>query len=805
MLLQSINLNNVRSYQDQTIHFQEGITLLSGDIGSGKSSILLAIEFALFGAARPDLPAESLLRKGAQKASVTLNFKLGDQPITIHRTLQKTKDSVKQGAGYIIQNNQKFELTTIELKAKIIELLGYPEDQISKGKNYIYRYTIYCPQEEMKHILMDSPDNRLDILRKIFNIEKYKQVRENTVTYLKTIRKEITVLQTRSEQLPQKEQELLVIQDNLANQLNIFTQQSERTAIQSKELQDIKLGFLELKEIQKKRQSLIQEQKTSSQLFSSLKERESQLITNLGQVVSERKSLLVDNSQTVEGIEEQIKLNSTKLQSLQTKKQSFETTSSLLQKQIQEIKSQVSESAGAKEKLSSLTSQIQQIQSQISLQDSTKLEKEQVDQNIKNILQQKASIQTHINQLTQKESSFSELTHCPTCEQDVPHEHHQLIKGQLDSKKSNFQLQFQSISKEEQAAEEKQLELNQTLQKITRLSKEHVVLLQEQATLQALKSQFDQLRDRLKQKVIENNSIMSNFQEFLSLEFPLQNDLQKRITSLQKCKEQLLLSTQLQKQQLQIEQEQLQIQEKIQFQQIQQTNLSDQINQIPNNDQKVLDLENTLELKANSLETEKISLSKIEQNIIHQKENREKLSSEIIILNSVKSSLQIYQERSRWINSQFIPLTQHIEKEIMFKIYQYCNELFSDWFELLTEGSELSASLDSAFTPVITQQGHQINFTYLSGGERTAASLAYRLALTKAVNGVLQQMKTKELLILDEPTDGFSAEQLQRLRDCLESIGLKQIIIVSHEAMMEGFVNHIINVEKRSGVSLVTQ
>jgi len=81
----------------------------------------------------------------------------------------------------------------------------------------------------------------------------------------------------------------------------------------------------------------------------------------------------------------------------------------------------------------------------------------------------------------------------------------------------------------------------------------------------------------------------------------------------------------------------------------------------------------------------------------------------------------------------------------------------------------------------------------LSGGQRQLIAFLMATAILP------------KILILDEPTDGFSAEQLQRLRDCLESIGLKQIIIVSHEAMMEGFVNHIINVEKRSGVSLVTQ
>ena len=49
MILESIELKNIRSYDDQKIEFPKGITLFEGDIGSGKSSILMAVEFALFG------------------------------------------------------------------------------------------------------------------------------------------------------------------------------------------------------------------------------------------------------------------------------------------------------------------------------------------------------------------------------------------------------------------------------------------------------------------------------------------------------------------------------------------------------------------------------------------------------------------------------------------------------------------------------------------------------------------------------------------------------------------------------------
>ena len=61
MIISSLNIVNIRSYTNEKITFKEGITFLSGDIGSGKSSILQAIEFSLFGFKRGDLEGFHLL------------------------------------------------------------------------------------------------------------------------------------------------------------------------------------------------------------------------------------------------------------------------------------------------------------------------------------------------------------------------------------------------------------------------------------------------------------------------------------------------------------------------------------------------------------------------------------------------------------------------------------------------------------------------------------------------------------------------------------------------------------------------
>ena len=56
-------------------------------------------------------------------------------------------------------------------------------------------------------------------------------------------------------------------------------------------------------------------------------------------------------------------------------------------------------------------------------------------------------------------------------------------------------------------------------------------------------------------------------------------------------------------------------------------------------------------------------------------------------------------------------------------------------------------------------------------------------------------------MILDEPTDGFSDQQLDKMREVLDELNVLQLIIVSHEQKIEGFVEKVIRFKKEYGVS----
>ena len=134
MRLNKIKLENIRSYANSEIDFPEGSLLLNGDIGSGKSTILLSIDFVLFGLRNYDLTGNTLLRHGKDSGKVILNFEVDNKEIEICRTLKRISNKVNQDSGYLIVNNKKEELTPTEIKQKVLELFNYPQELLTKSE-----------------------------------------------------------------------------------------------------------------------------------------------------------------------------------------------------------------------------------------------------------------------------------------------------------------------------------------------------------------------------------------------------------------------------------------------------------------------------------------------------------------------------------------------------------------------------------------------------------------------------------------------------------------------------------------------
>ena len=210
MILRSVTLDNIRSYREPTrIDFQLGTTLFEGDVASGKSTILSAVEFALFGLG--DLNGSFLLRNGSDAGKVVLEFEVDGKSYEVHRSLVRKGESVRSGESFIAEEGEKRKLATKELKERILQLLKFNEPSNPKSQSVIYRYAIFTPQEAMREVIEKDPGARLETLRKAYGIEQYRTAAQNTKSITTEFRVKISGLKGRVGDLDHDRKELAAL------------------------------------------------------------------------------------------------------------------------------------------------------------------------------------------------------------------------------------------------------------------------------------------------------------------------------------------------------------------------------------------------------------------------------------------------------------------------------------------------------------------------------------------------------------------------------------------------------------------
>ncbi|MDI6738266.1 MAG: hypothetical protein QME12_07190 [Nanoarchaeota archaeon] len=673
MRVKRVVLDNIRSYTHAEIDFPSGSILLSGNIGSGKSTILMAVEFALFGLKRSELSGASLLRNGADKGSVGVFLEIGGREITIGRALKRGSSSVSQEAGFIEENGGRKQLTAIEIKQRVLELLNYPKEALTKNE-MLYRYTVYVSQEEMKQILLGDKEARLNALRQVFGIDRFRRVKENAKIV--------------SSKAGERKKELLGSTSDLDAKKNL---QASRAI----ELDSV---LKELGEAEPKAEIAAKEAENARALLESLEQdikKAAELRKELA--VCEQKARLYEIQKANEEKElkrlgEKIKLNSSEL---------------------------ISGKDFAKE-LSERRAKIRQVEAEMNA----------VSAKIHGLNARK-------NACGELKKKISMLDKCPACMQDVKEEHKQRIHSAEDEKLAEIEKEFNLHSGSEKALREAVSKINDELDLIYEEEKKELLA---KASLKEAEE-----ASRLKSSVEEK---------------------------LKKAGDELLAAT---------EKKEALIAGLAMYAEL---------------EKKHVEAKKALEASGSALRQVEIRKAQLEAKKEMALKAIEEIANEIKTKEELKKKLEKVSMLKEWLDYYFMQLADDMEKTVMAKAHSEFNLLLAKWFSMLVDNESVAIRLDTEFTPVIEQNGYEIDYGFLSGGEKTAAALAYRLALNQVVNNMMSDIQTKDIIILDEPTDGFSDEQLERMKRVLDELSIGQVIIVSHEQKIESFVENVIRFEK---------
>lgn len=163
------------SYADiETLDFsklgENGLYLITGETGSGKTTIFDAISFALFGeasgTARDKYPMlRSDFANDSAKCFVQLDFISGNKLFKIKRTIKKTGQDVVLTLpdGTAISGDRN-------VKSRISEIVGLDRDQFAQ--------IVMIAQNDFLRFLQSGTEERVKILRRIFGTESFKLFQE---------------------------------------------------------------------------------------------------------------------------------------------------------------------------------------------------------------------------------------------------------------------------------------------------------------------------------------------------------------------------------------------------------------------------------------------------------------------------------------------------------------------------------------------------------------------------------------------------------------------------------------------------
>ncbi len=433
MKLKSLKLENFRQHEDSYLEFSDGITIINGVNGSGKSTILEAITWAIYGteAARGNKDTIKFNRaKPRTKVLVELVFEIDKDTFKVLRYLDKAEVYLGDNPAPVVTSQQ--------------EVTKYLIEKIGMTKNEFFN-TYFTGQKELNFLKSQGPVERKKFISRVLNYDRIREAQESARTDKNNMEREISGLKQGIhdiDSLAREKQEIRIKLDKIRNESD--TKQKLFNTISDKLLQ-IEPDWERIKS-----------QKDSFDKFSwekkSLIDKKDYLQKNLRNLSEQIKSLELKTEKVADSakIEDEYRELDKKIreqESLQEKEalrqkfslqiQGFEKEISEKQLYLDEIirsgkdkKAKIEQLPAISEQISSINSKIQKIETDLAGQ---KREKEVLAQ------QKRSEIEKIEKQLALIREKGEDGA-CPTCERP--------LKDEFDKVTGNFRGQIESLTNE---------------------------------------------------------------------------------------------------------------------------------------------------------------------------------------------------------------------------------------------------------------------------------------------------------------------------------------------------------------------
>jgi len=177
-MITRISLKNWKSHLDSEFDFSKGVNALIGIMGSGKTSIVQALTFALFGTF-PALQSrkiglDDLIMKKPQRKSrteISLDFQVDGKNYSVKRVIELGKGTTH---AEIREDGKLLEVNPQGVNRVVQDILQMDYDLFSRA--------VYSEQNRLDYFLSIPKGQRMQHIDRMLKLDKFENVRENSVS-----------------------------------------------------------------------------------------------------------------------------------------------------------------------------------------------------------------------------------------------------------------------------------------------------------------------------------------------------------------------------------------------------------------------------------------------------------------------------------------------------------------------------------------------------------------------------------------------------------------------------------------------
>lgn len=825
MKVNNITLKNFQSYEKESVNFEEGVSILYGRNGAGKSSLLRAMFCSLFQSKAVNemkgIEIGDLVSKGAKTSEVRMEFESDGKE---YESLWKFEVDDEGNAGtkkcYIKHNGKTI--------SGVRDVNKFVEEEITGMDAKSYTNSSYIQQSELTALINSGVKERKKIFDGLLGLDKIEDYKKRAIKARREAKSSRNKYEGKREEIQRQLNEKKNFKQLKQTHKELKSQKSEEEQ-KLKELtnkkQEIKNKIDKLRERREKESSLLKELEEKEDLLDKKKEKKKDLSSTIKEIDNKIK----EKKKKILRLEKEANLEDFPFENFE-----IEESKSYLKDKKEEAKELEMKASKIKQKKSSKSNTLDEISSKI---EELKNEKEEMESKLDEIedkLKQLGAVDIDFDfeYLKELNESIEEIwdringAECFASELEerkrIKDNHLQILSNEVDEsilsdiKPSDDIVERidklnERVENRKQELEEKTNKRDNLVEKIVKLSDDLDKILElksseseisnlvediqrrideKESRADSLRQEIENFNSKRKDKKLEIQNVkeeIENAESILS-DIKERNEHRDKIPELKEKKSDKRDVLDSIKQQIKDLESRIdtikedvsnkpgEIEEKIERNESEKKKI----------EQKIGNIEDSIERKASSIMDAEKELEKID-NLKSEKEKVEK---------DIERANKIVEETNSVINS-YDEVKLELRRRSVSMMNKYANEVFSeiynnDEYTRIIIGNNYELTL-------LNSDGEEVKPNLSSGGESAIINIALRASLYKVISS---KSNGSELppLIMDEPTTYLDDGHVERLSDLIEIVknwAVKQVIVVSHNQTLIDNADHAYEVKKK--------